>query len=183
MAASTCTNRFEKNVLTLANLNTCIYNYYIKASGDIVNVDHVDAIFVETFSNLNDCFNITTQKNNLDNLLSRVKSLNNSEAKYDQDTRERMCNWVLRKFQSTFDQHKDLLEKKENELAIQKAEVSDLLDRTLPSVSIIAPENRPTDASSLARQLDNAFDNLENNARRDLENTESCSEAARRSHY
>ena len=180
MATSSCANRFEQNVLTLAQLDTNVYDYYIKASGDIVNVDHEDAIFVETFSDLSNFFNITTQSNNLGNLLARVKSLNNSEAKYDQDTRERMCNFVLRKFQSTSDQHKDLLEKKEHELAIQKAEVSDLLDRTLPSVSIIAPENRPTDASSLARQFDDAFDNLENNARRDLENTESCSEAAKR---
>ena len=138
----------------------------------------------ETFSNLTNCLNITTQSSNLQNLLNRVKSLTVDNARFDQDTRERMCNWVWRKFQLAIDIHKDFLEKKEHEIALLRAEVSDLLDRILPpNGSNISSANNSRDPSSTSRQFDAAFDILAKTERRHLENNASCSAEAGRRYY
>ncbi|NGX33157.1 MAG: hypothetical protein K1060chlam4_01218 [Candidatus Anoxychlamydiales bacterium] len=182
MTASSSTNRFEDNVVALARDDTNVYDYYIKANGGIVRLDSVESIFVETLSDLNDCFNITTQSNNLLNLLNRVRSLNEDESNYNLDHRTRLCDYVWNKFQRTIDIEKDILQKKEYEIALQKAPIRDLLNSVLsrePTAFVRLDFQALIDRNN---RLNTAIEAEIEAFRRGMlsRSNESCSEAARR---
>jgi len=186
MSHPTFINKFERNAAILASNDNNIYDFYITYNGSIIRVNSKEALLVETFSDLRTFFTITTQGNNLSNLLNRVRALNPEESNYDQDTKNRLCDYVMRKFQSTLEKQKDLLERKEHELACLRKEVSDLLDSVLPQPSTTrAPLHRSN--NNVVRELDLAFDSLENMAKKiiqeDNRSADSCSMAARRRRY
>ncbi len=116
------TSPYEQNVAILARDDVNIYDYYFTANSSIVKTTSKEALFIETFSQLNDFFNIDTQAQNLQNLLNRVISLNAKEAHFDQDTRNRMCHLVWSKFQKNIEKQKDMLEKKKQEIAFRRDE-------------------------------------------------------------